>query len=313
VRVLIAGLPRSGTTWIARMLASSEDTALVSEPDNPNDDPYALRKRKLPGGYYTALDPTDEAPAFERLWQEAFGRHSVAEGAVDALRRRGSRKLFRRAKPEARAAFTTRPHLSTTLRAAEALAVPTRPGAGRNVIVKSVYAARCLEWIADRVDARVVIVRRDLRSVVSSWIELWGLGSGTDHELEVSDPVGLERAAARLGIGPPPGEPLERATWLLAVLDRAMTDAAARHPEWTVVSYENFLDDPVAAFRSLAGGLGLPWITRSDKAVMASNRSGIGFDTQRVAAEARDVWRTRLTPEQERLVSSVLAEVRSAS
>src|SRR4051794_14190277 len=98
VRVLIAGLPRSGTTWIARMLASCEHTVLVSEPDNPNDDPFALRKRKLPGGYYTALDPTDEAPVFERLWREAFERPGGAEGAIDALRRRGSRTLFRRAK-----------------------------------------------------------------------------------------------------------------------------------------------------------------------------------------------------------------------
>jgi hypothetical protein len=308
-RILVAGVPRSGTTWIARMLASCDDTALVFEPDNPQDHPYALHKRKLPGGYYTALSPTDHAPALERLWRDAFSPPRTGPGALDELRRRAARRLFRGAKPHAPAAFRSRPRLSLTLRLAEALAVPARPTAGPNVIVKTVYAARSLEWIADRVDAQVVVVRRDLRSVVSSWIEIWGLGADDETELEVADPADLERVASRLGICSPPAEPLERTTWLLAVLDRLMVEAATRNPEWVMVRYEDLLDDPVDSFRSLARRLGLPWTPGSDELVRASNRPGTGYDTHRVNTEARDVWRHRLTPQQQGRVSSVLAAV----
>ena len=143
LRVLITGLPRSGTTWLARMLASCEDTELVMEPDNPYMFPYALRKRKLPGGYYTALAPTDEAPDLERMWREAFGQQGGIDTASEALRRRAAKALLRRTDQErVRAAFCSRPRLATTLRAVEIPAVPGRPREARNVIVKSVQAAR---------------------------------------------------------------------------------------------------------------------------------------------------------------------------
>jgi len=145
--------------------------------------------------------------------------------------------------------------------------------------------------------------------VVSSWIEIWGLGADDETELEVADPADLERVASRLGICSPPAEPLERTTWLLAVLDRLMVEAATRNPEWVIVRYEDLLDDPVDSFRSLARRLGLPWTPGSDELVRASNRPGTGYDTHRVNTEARDVWRHRLTPQQQGRVSSVLAAV----
>jgi hypothetical protein len=292
------------------MLASCEDTELVMEPDNPYMFPYALRKRKLPGGYYTALAPTDEAPDLERMWREAFGQQGGIDTASEALRRRAAKALLRRTDQErVRAAFCSRPRLATTLRAAEMLAVPGRPREARNVIVKSVQAARALEWVTARVDARVVVLQRDLRSVLSSWIALDWIASGLDNEVEVSDPAGLERLRVRLDLPPAPTDALERTTWLLALLHVLMAEAATRHPEWIIVRYEDVCDDAVTAFRSLADELGLRWGAGGDELVRGSNRPGSGYATQRVAAETRDAWRRRLTPEQARKVASVMAAV----
>src|SRR5215216_3657697 len=78
LKVLVIGLPRSGTTWIASTLAQTGNAALVSEPDNHYNVPFALRaKRRLPGGFHPALSPADEAPLFEALWREAFGENGT--------------------------------------------------------------------------------------------------------------------------------------------------------------------------------------------------------------------------------------------
>jgi hypothetical protein len=281
------------------------------EPDNPGLHPFALHNRKLPGRFYPALDRTYEAPAYERLWQEAFRQPPRTDTALDALRRQAARKLLRRGREDIQPAFTTTPRFPLVLRAAEALAVPVVASPARHVVVKSVYAARALEWIAERVDARAVIVQRDVRSIVSSWLYMWGLDVAAD-EIEIADPVALHQWANRAGIPPQPEEPLERSAWFFAVLQRLMAETAERHPDWIEVGYEDLCADPVMRFRSLSAELGLPWGSREDELVRSSNRPGTGYETFRVAAEARDVWRARLTPEQEQQVSAVVTAVATA-
>jgi len=296
---------------MAQILAACEDTALMLEPDNPYMFPFALRKRKLAGGYYTALAGAEEAPDFERMWVEAFGQPNPAAIAPVALRGRVANALLQHThQRHVRDAFMSRPpRFPARLKAAEMLAVPGRPPSASNVVVKSVQAVRALEWVSARVNARVVVLTRDLRSVVSSWIQLDWIEAGLENEVEVSDPVSLEQLRLRMSLDGPPTDALGRTTWLLAVLCRVRAEAVARHPEWTVVRYEDLCDDPIAAFRSLADGLGLRWTAAADEMIHTSNRPGSGYATERVAAETRDAWRRRLTPEQANTVASVLAAV----
>lgn len=73
-RILIVGIPRSGTTWVGHVLAQGDDATFLNEPDNHLTFPYALRaKRGLPGGFHPALPPEAEAAAYELLWQRALG------------------------------------------------------------------------------------------------------------------------------------------------------------------------------------------------------------------------------------------------
>lgn len=43
--VLVAGLPRSGTSWTAHALGPAEGTTLVSEPDNDRNHVEALKAK----------------------------------------------------------------------------------------------------------------------------------------------------------------------------------------------------------------------------------------------------------------------------
>lgn len=66
--VLIAGAPRTGTSWVGQALSFAQDSCFVNEPDNENEDPFAL-KAKLSLGRFPVLAPGDAAPpAYERLW-----------------------------------------------------------------------------------------------------------------------------------------------------------------------------------------------------------------------------------------------------
>ena len=71
-RVLVAGIARSGTTWITHALRECSDVSLVHEPDNDRLHPEAaVAKADL--GLYPLLRPGDPAPAYARLFRAAYG------------------------------------------------------------------------------------------------------------------------------------------------------------------------------------------------------------------------------------------------
>ena len=69
-KVLIVGLPRSGTSWVGNILGRAPRTAYVHEPDGDHD-PFAFRARR--GSFIMpVLAPGDSAPDMERLWAGAL-------------------------------------------------------------------------------------------------------------------------------------------------------------------------------------------------------------------------------------------------
>ena len=70
--MLVAGLPRSGTTWVGEVLGCTAGARYLHEPDNHLVRPDAWwAKRRL--GSYPELDPgAGGAGDYERLWALAF-------------------------------------------------------------------------------------------------------------------------------------------------------------------------------------------------------------------------------------------------
>ena len=313
--VLVAGVPRSGTTWVATLLGATRDASYLEEPDNHFTYPFAFRaKRGLVGGFYPALEPGQEALDYERLWTAAFrldetwrsGRRALAEGVRRSLARAAWGSV---ANEQIRRALLHPDRDGFALRAARALAVPERPlRDSRHLIVKSVLCPLSLEWIAARFPLQVVVVLRDVRNVLSSWIQLGWVGRSGDDMLDSLDPVIQEHLAGRYRI-PPPGHgasPVVRGTWLLGMLTLALEDAARRHPDWHVVRHEELCRSPHAAFRQLAATIGLEWTVEADELLNELNRSGTGMQRVRVASKLPEVWRSRLGPEQARDIAAVL-------
>jgi Sulfotransferase family len=301
-RILVVGIPRSGSTWVARVLASTKGATYLEEPDNHLTYPFAFRaKHNLRGCFYTTLGPHDEAPEYERLWREALRLHDGPVAPVSSTARRSLASLIWRSVPnrEIRRAFIDRKAVTGRLRLVERLAVPERASMSPHLVVKSVHAPLSVEWIAARFPVRVVVVLRDLLNIVSSWVQLRWLAGGGDDVLESLDPATRDRLATEHDIPPPlrDASPLARGAWLLGMLGLALEDAAAKHPEWVVVRHEELCRAPNESFREAAVRSGLEWTVEADRTLANLNRPGSGTEVHRVASELPDVWRSRLAPQ----------------
>jgi hypothetical protein len=314
-RVLVAGVPRSGTTWVARVLGHAGDTTFLNEPDNHLVFPFALRaKRCLSGGFHPALMPHDDAPEYELLWREAFGLAAAAR-RIDYLQLKRLRRvvsiglLASASKKQKWAAVAQDGPLALRLRAADLLALPERPqGNTANLVVKSTYAALSLEWISYRFPVEIVVLFRDPLSIVSSWKEMGWLGRPGDDALDTLDVGVKQRLEEKWGVAVPStnGSVVARGAWMICVLTCELLDAARRNRHWHVVTHENLYERPHQGFRELAEACSLPWTPAVDRIVDDMNRPGSGYETFRLVGELRETWRSRLSPEQARDALTVL-------
>ena len=279
--VLVAGLPRSGTTWVGEVLGRTAGARYLHEPDNQRVRPDAWwAKRRL--GPYPELEPGDEGGDYERLWARAFAggpRPSAAYATARLLQRAGAPGL------SGRLASGQRP----------------RPAPGP-LVVKSVHCARALEWTVDRFRPAVVVVERHPFGVVSSWRKL-----GWDDFLD-TDRHALRYSAAVLGVDPPPPEApwMERAAWHYGLLSSYLQRARGRHPDWLVVRHEVLCSGPEPAFRRLSARLGLSFTGETARFLAASNRPGDGYSTHRLWHEQIDGGRSRLTAAERALILATL-------
>jgi hypothetical protein len=300
--ILVAGAPRTGTTWVARALTLADDVVWVNEPDNEWPNVYALRAKRSLGRFPVLLEGDRAPAAYERLWERAlagFVPGRLREALAWKLDR-GERTMLELWRAMCDHAS---PYLSPRLRLAMLGARPPgrRLGRGR-VLVKTVHAPLALGWIAARFEPQVVLVLRHPLNVVASWVDLgWG-GCALD-----TNPT-VRRRLARWGLPDlgPDATPLQRVAFEVGLFTCELEGWRARRPDWAVAEHEALCLDPPGGFRALASRLGLSWSERAELFLEESNQPGAGYSLFRLAAEQPERWRRRLSPEQVREAWSVL-------
>jgi hypothetical protein len=310
--VLIVGVPRSGTTWVAEVLAAGGGASYLEEPDNHFRFGFAFRAKRLLGRRdYPSLERAEAGPAvrdYTRLWAAASAPTPATPARLADLRRRSANRLIRAAGSRRVAqALAGETRHSAVLGAAAALARPERAvGGAESLIVKSVYAPLTVEWIAAHWPVEVVVVQRSPLNVLSSWIKLGWLAADAPEPLATLDPGVAADLAARFDVPPPRERPLARATWLIAILSCALDDAARRAVTWQRVLHEDLCADPETGFAEVAARAGLGWSDAGRSLLQTMNRPGERYETSRVAAELHDAWRRRLDDDQVEEISAVL-------
>jgi hypothetical protein len=256
--VLLAGIPRCGSTWLANVLGCAEGTRTVFEPDGPISDVLgAMVATRL--GPFPVLHPEVPSGTYKLVWDLAFAGGWPWD-RVEAARAAGRRMV--RLPQEVRDAMIAALAMGTAR-------VRTRPP---HVVVKSVNSVFSLEWIDRRYHPRIVVLRRNPLNVVSSWVVLdmatrWTIGEHPDVRTTYLEPLGLKP----LPLG---SSPVTAAAWNVGLLTLALKRTVDRHPEWIEVSYDDLSTDPLEGCKAIFSQLGWAWTEAAEDYLARSDRPG---------------------------------------
>jgi hypothetical protein len=303
--LLVTGLPRSGTSWVGKMLEAGGEVVYVNEPLNPQHPPG-----RSPGvlnadvthrfQYITA----ENESAWLTPFQDTVGlRYHLG---AELRRNRGPYDLARAAKYGT--AFTV-----GRVR-------------GRRALLDDPYALFSAAWFTERLNTTTVILVRDPVSFVGSWAHLgWTVHFHElleqpllvrdllrDHAEDLREFVGSQDLVAKAAI-------LWRITY--AVVDGLQRTVPGLH----VRRYEDLTRNPMASFEELYQTCGLTWNDRARAAVTtattASTAPARSFAWSRTGGLSRTAFRPmdsatslhsfrdRLTPEDIERVRTLTADV----
>lgn len=296
-RVLLLGVPRSGTTWVGRALGATDGAAYVNEPDGFGE-PLALGIM-LKYGEHPYIAPGDKAADYEQLWTSAFGGGLPSR----TLRNKAARFIYDRTPLDDRRAARATGKIPLRLRMVKALAQPfgATPDA-RHVVVKTVQGCLSTDWILEHFDARVILIERNPFNVLSSWRDLGFVSEGREFDriaLLARERWGVERPS----IGAPH---LALQSFFYGVLSASLRESAVRHPDWIQTTHEYLCVESNARFAALASQVGLEWGENATAFISDSNKDGTPFRTLRRSADQPERWRERLSVEETQTIRSVL-------
>ena len=263
------------------------------EPDDAYRWPEALQAKRGLGDYPTAPMARSSA-SFRELWRLALKepcRFSTnrQDAQTDALRREPlavTRSRLGDGRSQTRGPENNGPE--------QQLVPPIE-----ELLVKTVNASLCAEVIAGWLGAKVIVLSRDLRKVISSWT----LMDGFEPEDLHLDPWVSEHVLS--GIQTPQLKTrLERIAWTVAILDMSLK-ATLRNKTWVTVAHEELVEDPHGKTFDLLASCGLECDDRVHDFIDSRRAPGAGYETRRSSAQLRG-WEARLTKSQWAQVDAVL-------
>lgn len=306
--ILVTGLPRSGTSWVGRMLQAGGDSVYVNEPMNPSHPPG-----RCPGvlaasvGHYFEYVCADN----DALWAPAFTD-------LLALRFRVAAELRMNHRPYdlARAARN----------AASFTAGRSR---GRRALLDDPYALFAAPWLAERFGLRAVILVREPVALVGAWTSLgWTVNTREllDQPLLMRDLLEPHRGALESVADTADGIAATAALWNAAY--SAAGDFVAADDRLRLVRYEDLARNPIDTFRGLFEWLGIGWDAATADRVSAATvgretgtgkrfrwsvRGGVSKTAYRPmdSAASLDSYRARLSPEQVDRATALTERVRA--
>jgi hypothetical protein len=244
--VLLTGIPRSGTTWVGRMLTVSGELGYIEEPFNLSVSPGSFR---VPAEHwYTYVSEENEGQFLPALEQALVFDYPLA------------RELKR---------CRNRDDLHHTLMSWRSF---TR-SRGRRPLVKEPHAVFSAAWFARRLESDIVVMVRGPLAVVSSWKRLgWDVDFKNllEQPALMRDWLGPFESEMRAALSPS-WQLIERVALLWRVIYSVVADE--RFPKAYLLRHEDLSRDTCESYRRLYDALGLTFTTGVADAARASSNS----------------------------------------
>ena len=300
--ILILGAPRSGTTWLAKIIDSHPDTLYRHEPDETILSPDLVTPellRDLLCRWIGDRSPRSvtKRPFFEKSWQSAAGRRlrslwAAAAGASSRLPPPLNLMASLQV-PD----FAKQPPPRVALKS-------VRWAHGAPVLAQALPASRTI-FILRHPCGQVASVMRgnrqkrfDLRT------------EGTDMPFDEAQAVAF---AARSGLDDPAFQALPDAgkyAWSWRAFNEPAYDALASRPNVHIVLYEALCADPMEESRRILSFAGLDWSAQTEDFIARSttHRGEAGYYAIfQNAIAAAERWRSSMSAADQDAVRHVIA------
>jgi len=298
--ILILGAPRSGTTWLAKIIDSHPDVLYRHEPDATVPAPSPLTPDILAAlltrwAAETGARTVAKRPYFRKSWQPGWarGRYALFATAASAAGR-----------------------MPPPFNALASLRIPDRGSrTAPRIAIKSVGWAEGAPVLARILPgSRTIFILRHPCGQVASVMrgnrqnrfDLKTEGSDTPF-----DEAGTIRFAAALGTAGPAFQALPDAAkyaWAWRAFNEPGYAALAAQPNVHVVLYEALCAEPGTLSRRILKFAGLDW-NRQTEDFVARSTAGQGnvgyYSVFRNAVAAAEAWRTSMAPADQEAVRSV--------
>jgi hypothetical protein len=267
-RILLTSLPRSGSTWVLKMLSVQPRVLSVHEPDHL--DVVGIGNR----GMHPYVNEHNESSPYYEMYAKIFrGQALPIISGGQSIHRILRRLIYR-----------------------HYLVLRSLSPVEQTLIIKSVFSLHNTEWIYRNFSPTVVIVLRHPCSVIHSIHRKWPNARLKEPHSQtefVRDYLGahkelLKGAESTFGV----------LSSRLAAYYSAVLGASRRHPSWIVVTHEQLCADPIGEFRRLYDKLELDWDGRVETAIHASNqpkKSDEVHHVNRVSAKEIGKWKALLS------------------
>jgi hypothetical protein len=300
--ILILGAPRSGTTWLAKIIDSHPDVLYRHEPDAMDPGPSPLTPEALPGllaRWVADRSPhtVTKQPFFPKSWQPGWAR--------------GLRTLLA-------TAVSAGARLPPPFKALASLPIPdwgTRPVL--RVAIKSIgWAEGAPVLVRTLPDSRTIFILRHPCGQVASVMRgnqqrRFDLKTeGTDMPFDEARTV---RFAVHHGTPEPAFQALPDAAkyaWSWRALNEPTYAALAGEPNVQVVLYEALCADPETLVRRILAFARLDWNRQTEDFVVrsTSHQGRAGYHAIfRDAVAAAEAWRSKMPEADQQAVRSVAA------
>jgi Sulfotransferase domain len=287
--ILVTGMPRSGTTWVGRVLCAGNGAGYVNEPFNRATSPGTMRV------------PVDH-------WFPHVTEQNEAEFLA------GLAPLLRFEYPLVRELRRCRAYMDLlhTLRWWRGY-LRSR---GRRPLVKEPHAVFSAEWFARRLGSDVVVTVRHPAAVVSSWKRLeWDFDFANllAQPTLLRDILGRCRRDMERALEPS-HDLVDRVALLWHVVYRTVAGYRVRFPNFHIVRQEDLSKEPAEGYRALYEALGLPLTQEAEEAIAAASSAGNPKETRvDKPHETRLDSRANLTSWKRRLSDDELERIRNAT
>lgn len=293
--ILITGAPRSGTTWVGRMLDLSPGIGYINEPFNPTHQP-GICSCVFPHWYEYVHDGNarDYRPGLAATLRF---RYDLA----GQVRQRPGRTTL-----EALARDSWNFTLARIRHA--------RP------LVKDPIAAFSSDWLARTFGAQVVVLVRHPAAFAASVKRLaWTFPF---HDLLAQDALMRDHLAAfegelRARAGGPP-DSVDDAALMWRLVYSVLFRFGDEHPEWLFIRQEDLARRPIGGFSQLFDRLCLPRDERIERTIgwyssgrLEEEAGAAEGDIRRHSEDTTRRWRERLTPEEQGRVKLACAPLAS--